>query len=108
MFRLDIVWFGEALPEETLLAAMTAARQCDLFLSIGTSAIVYPAAALPDIALESGPPTIEENIELTELSQRATCSVIAPATLAVPTLFDIGKTRTKVMPRFNVHELKSH
>src|SRR4051812_23030365 len=42
-FRPAVVWFGEALPEEALIRAYEEATFCDLFISVGTSATVYPA-----------------------------------------------------------------
>ena len=45
--RPDVVWFGEMLPEETLAAAWRAAETCDVFVSVGTSNAVQPAASLP-------------------------------------------------------------
>jgi NAD-dependent deacetylase len=50
--RPDVVWFGESLPAQALHTAFEAARQCDLFFSIGTSALVQPAASLPYEALQ--------------------------------------------------------
>jgi NAD-dependent deacetylase len=44
MLRPDVVWFGEMLPEEALEAALRAARDCDVLLSVGTSGLVEPAA----------------------------------------------------------------
>ncbi len=67
-WRPDIVWFGDPLRQETIDAAVAALADCDLFLSIGTSAVVYPAARLPLIAIEGGAHTIEINPEATELS----------------------------------------
>ncbi len=52
--RPDIVWFGEVLPIEALSRAQAAARACDLFLSVGTSNLVEPAASLPWLAAETG------------------------------------------------------
>ena len=52
--RPDVVWFGEVLPEAALDRARTAARTCDLFLSVGTSNLVEPAASLPWLARENG------------------------------------------------------
>ena len=49
--RPGVVWFGEMLPDEAWTTAMAAAQDCDVFLSIGTSGIVYPAAELPFAAL---------------------------------------------------------
>ena len=52
--RPDVVWFGEALPEEALRRAWAAAEGCDVFLSVGTSNLVEPAASLPWIAAGRG------------------------------------------------------
>ena len=54
LLRPDVVWFGEMLPRLALERAETAARTCDLFLSIGTSNIVEPAASLPWEAARRG------------------------------------------------------
>ena len=66
--RPDIVWFGEALPTEVWDAADRAAQACEVFLTIGTSALVYPAAGLIQIATGSGAKTIEVNLEPTPAS----------------------------------------
>ncbi|HEU4700598.1 MAG TPA: NAD-dependent deacylase [Gemmatimonadales bacterium] len=52
--RPDVVWFGEALPADALAAAARATRRCDVFLSIGTSNVVEPAASLPWLAARGG------------------------------------------------------
>ncbi|MOA08760.1 NAD-dependent protein deacylase [compost metagenome] len=52
--RPGVVWFGEELPEQALQQAFAAAGACDLLLSVGTSGVVYPAAQIPQLALESG------------------------------------------------------
>ena len=49
--RPDVVWFGELLPAEPLSQARDAALNCDVFMSIGTSGQVEPAASLPYIAM---------------------------------------------------------
>lgn len=54
LLRPDVVWFGELVPEERLAPAMAAAKACDLFLSIGTSSSVEPAASLAYRAMERG------------------------------------------------------
>ena len=66
--RPDVVWFGEALPEEALALAFGAARQCDVFFSIGTSAVVHPAASLPLAAKQAGAYVVEVNMERTGIS----------------------------------------
>jgi NAD-dependent deacetylase len=49
--RPGVVWFGEMLPDEAWSNGLAAAKDCDFFLSIGTSGVVYPAAELPFAAL---------------------------------------------------------
>ena len=66
--RPGVVWFGESLPEGAFEAAVSAAEDCELFLSIGTSGAVYPAAALPGIARRAGAYVVEVNPERTEIS----------------------------------------
>lgn len=63
MLRPGVVWFGEMLPVGVFEEAMREAESCQLFLSVGTSAEVYPAAQLPAIASRSGAYVIEVNIE---------------------------------------------
>ncbi len=86
LLRPDVVWFGEALPEEVMGNAFSAARQADLFLVIGTSALVYPAAGLPQIARERGAYLVEINIEPTPLSAAADEVITGPAAGVLPGL----------------------
>ena len=69
--RPDVVWLGELLPEEDLITATKMAEQSALFLSIGTSALVYPAADLPLIAKNNGAYLVEINPEPTALTPYA-------------------------------------
>ena len=66
--RPSVVWFGEALDEKKWQAAETAAYCCDLFLSIGTSSQVYPAAGLMMLAKSQGAKIVEINPEPTQSS----------------------------------------
>ena len=66
--RPDVVWFGEQLPEDEWEHSVRAAQSADVFLSIGTSGIVYPAASLPQIAKRSGAYLVEINPEPTPLT----------------------------------------
>lgn len=68
LLRPHVVWFGEALPVGELQRAFEAARSAELLLSVGTSAVVYPAAALPEVAAEAGAYLVEINPEETPLS----------------------------------------
>ncbi len=68
LIRPDVVWFGEMLPHEDLTYAEDCARNAQVFLTIGTSAEVYPAALLPLIAKKSGSYVIEINTKPTVIS----------------------------------------
>lgn len=59
--RPDIVWFGETLPVQAWLTAEQAAAHCEVFISIGTSSLVYPAAGLAQLAKDNGAKIIEIN-----------------------------------------------
>jgi len=84
--RPDVVWFGEMLPFGALEEASEAARGCKLFLSIGTSSLVYPAAALPYEALENGATLVEINPTQTPLSANADFTLRGPAGEVLPDL----------------------
>ena len=68
LLRPGVVWFGESLPAEIWKAAQEAARSAELFLVIGTSAVVYPAAGLAELAKSSGARVVEINIAKTPLT----------------------------------------
>lgn len=61
LLRPAVVWFEEALPEREIQSAISAATACDIFLSVGTSTVVYPAAELPSTALAGGACVVEIN-----------------------------------------------
>ncbi|MBS0191835.1 MAG: NAD-dependent deacylase [Planctomycetes bacterium] len=69
LLRPNVVWFGEMLPEAAVLAASRAVQSCDLFFSIGTSAVVYPAAVFLHAARQNGAGAIEINAEATAASK---------------------------------------
>ncbi len=66
--RPDVVLFGELIPMRAFGLAQAKAEACDLCFVVGTSAVVYPAAALPEIARNSGAYVVEVNPEATALS----------------------------------------
>jgi NAD-dependent deacetylase len=66
--RPGVVWFGEALPEGILREAEQAAVAAEVFLVVGTSAVVYPAAGLLPYAKQNGATVIEINLEPTPFS----------------------------------------
>ena len=83
--RPDVVWFGE-LPLH-MAAIERALAACDLFVSIGTSGTVYPAAGFVDIAGQRAD-TLSLNLEPPERGSRFDASRIGPATRLVPALVD--------------------
>lgn len=66
--RPDVVWFGESLPRKTLDDALAAAYNCQAFFSIGTSALVQPAASLAHTARQRGAIVVEINLDPTPLT----------------------------------------
>lgn len=86
--RPDVVWFGEALPEGAMEGALRAARGCDLFFSVGTSSLVYPAASLPYEALEGGAGVVEINPKATPLTPHAAYPLRGAAGEILPTLLE--------------------
>jgi NAD-dependent deacetylase len=83
MARPDVVWFGEALSQETIDAAMAAAIRCSFCFSIGTTALVQPAASLPMLALENGAALVEINPVETPLSLHADQCLRGPAAVVL-------------------------
>ena len=63
-----VVWFGENLPEDALSRAFSFAEGCDVFIVVGTSGVVQPAATLPLIAKRGGAFLVEVNPEETPIS----------------------------------------
>jgi NAD-dependent protein deacetylase/lipoamidase len=86
MLRPDVVWFGEPLPVAVWHRAEECVRASDLCLIVGTSAIVYPAAALPMVARRAGALLVEVNPEPTELTAEADLSLRGPAGEMLPWL----------------------
>ena len=67
--RPDIIWFEDMLKEDIIAQANQKIIESDLFISIGTSGMVWPAASFPSLAKSSGSFCIEINPEETELSK---------------------------------------
>ena len=66
--RPDIIWFGDSLNQKVTDEAAAMILSCDLFVSIGTSGVVYPAARFPRIARKNNARCIEINPEANEIS----------------------------------------
>jgi NAD-dependent deacetylase len=81
--RPDVVWFGEPI-DEAVLRRSAAAANCDVFLSVGTSSIVYPAAGLLHEARRHGAYTVEINPAATEAASDVELAMEAPAEDVLP------------------------
>ncbi|MBZ5631840.1 MAG: NAD-dependent deacylase [Acidobacteriia bacterium] len=84
--RPGVVWFGENLPPDLWEKAERAASAADVFLVVGTSALVYPAAGLVHLAKASGAKVVEVNPAETPVSEMVDFSRRAPAAEALPLL----------------------
>ena len=89
LLKAATISFGQAMPVRETQEAEERARTCDLFIVIGSSLVVYPAAYMPVFALESGAPLVIINREPTPMDHRATVAVHGGA----------GDTMTAVMER---------
>lgn len=82
-FRPDIVWFGESLPGAVWRESETAAARAEVILVVGTSAVVYPAAALA--TQYNGRALVAEiNPERTAISDRVNCVLHGTAAALLP------------------------
>ncbi len=91
LVRPDVVWFGEYLPVAAFEEAIDSARRCDVFLCVGTSGVVYPAASIPLTAKEHGAFVLEINPEYTDLSSRVSETLLGKAGDILPKLVGIMK-----------------
>ena len=81
--RPGVVWFGESIDEGVLRRA-TASLECDVFLSVGTSSLVYPAAGLVHAAKQHGAWAVEINPASTGAAAELDLVIAAPAEEALP------------------------
>lgn len=88
LVRPGVVWFGEALPEAALTAAVEAAAACDVLLTVGTSGVVHPAAEIPRIAARRGATVIQVNPEPTPLDAVCAVNLRGSAAQVLPALVD--------------------
>jgi NAD-dependent deacetylase len=86
MARPGVVWFGEPLPEGIMREAEHAAGGAEVFLVVGTSAVVYPAAGLIPYAKQAGAKVIEVNAEATAATAIVDCALHGRAGELLPQL----------------------
>ncbi len=86
LLRPDVVWFEEPMPEMEMRQATDASTHCNVFFSIGTSTVVYPAASLPVEALRSGAMVVEINPQVTPFTAKARFALAGAAGVVLPEL----------------------
>jgi NAD-dependent deacetylase len=86
ILRPAVVWFGEMLPEDQWERAIGAARNAETFITIGTSASVYPAAGLVQVARQSGARVAIVNPDPTPADELAEWILRGPAGEILPRL----------------------
>lgn len=86
--RPDITWFNDMLNPRVIEQAQEAIKNCDLFVGIGTSAVVWPAAGLPRIARENNAYCVEINPEWTEMSDLYDDNIRDEASTGLAQLFE--------------------
>jgi NAD-dependent deacetylase len=87
--RPGVVWFGEAIPEHALGESLAAAAVCEVFLSIGTSSLVYPAAGLAEVARKAGAIVAEINPEPTGMAAGFDFVIAGKSGEVLPPLVDM-------------------
>ena len=86
--RPDVVWFGEALPEQVVEIAWRAAEACDVMLVVGTSGVVYPVAELPLLAKRAGAVVIDVNPQCNPISEFADIFLQGAGGVILPQMVD--------------------
>jgi NAD-dependent deacetylase len=95
--RPEVVWFGEGLPPDAVSGAAQLSADCDVMLVVGTSGVVYPAAAIPLIAKEAGATVIDVNPERDALANRCDLFLKGQGGVVLPKL--IAAVREHLMKR---------
>jgi len=93
IMRPDVVWFGEAIPQDALFESQKAVSQCDTLLSIGTSGVVYPAAGFIRFAVMNSKKVIEINLDETPFSKMVDVSIRGKAGEILPKIVNQLKKR---------------
>ena len=86
--RPGVVWFGEIIPDAAMAAAAAAVADCDVFFSVGTSALVWPAAGFAEAAHGNGAVVVEINPDETDLSDNCQFRLAAKSGELLPELVD--------------------
>jgi NAD-dependent deacetylase len=86
LLRPDVVWFEESLPDRIWRSAELAVQRCECLLVVGTSALVYPAAGLIDVARSWSAKVIEVNPASTPATSAMDITLRGPAGKLMPDL----------------------
>jgi NAD-dependent deacetylase len=95
LLRPDVVWFGEALDSSLLTESFRIATESDLCLVIGTSGVVYPAAAIPVEAKSHGAYLVEVNPNPSNLTAMADEAIQGPSAEVLPELIEFAGIEIK-------------
>ena len=92
ILKPDAVFFGESLPQKTLNDAAHNSRNCDLFIVIGSTLVVYPAAYMPMYAVQAGAKLVIVNLSPTPMDSHATALINSKAGEAMERI--IGRVKS--------------
>ena len=101
ILKPQVVFFGEPLPENVLEEATARAQGCDLFIVIGSTLIVYPAAYMPIHAAQAGAKLVIINLSQTPMDDQATVLITAKAGEAMTEVMKQLKARQKRLANQN-------
>jgi NAD-dependent deacetylase len=93
--RPGVVWFGESLPARALRRAAEVLAGADLVWVVGTSSVVHPAAALPELAAARGAAVVEVNPEPTPLTARVPFSLRCTASAGITAMTEARRKRRR-------------
>lgn len=88
LLRPDVVWFGEQIPQDVWQSSLEFLATTDVAIILGTSGVVWPAAAIPEIAQQSGVKTIEVNLEATPITSIVDVSIQGKAGEILPQIVE--------------------
>jgi NAD-dependent deacetylase len=90
ILKTATISFGQSLDEQVMAASVDAARRCDVFLAVGSSLQVYPAAGLCDVAQDAGARLVVVNAEPTPYDEQADAVLHDPIDEVLPDLLSVG------------------
>jgi len=94
MLKPNAVLFGEQLPYDVLAEASNRSSNCDLFIVVGSTLVVYPAAYMPVYAVQAGAKLVIVNLSSTPMDGEATVLINAKAGEAMTRIVDKVKEKT--------------